>query len=673
MTNRLLSETSPYLRQHADNPVDWFPWGEEALKLAKHQDKPILLSIGYSSCHWCHVMAGESFEDDEIARIMNLHFINIKVDREERPDLDHIYQTAHAMLTGRHGGWPLTLFLSPDQTPFFGGTYFPKAPAYGLPGFREILPKVAAAYGQSRGEIEKYALELRNALLDTVPVNTSSQTELNDSAIRAALESLAKRFDSTWGGFGVAPKFPNPSLLELCMNQRAHAQLSLFTLEKMAEGGIFDQIGGGFCRYSVDQTWTIPHFEKMLYDNGGLIKLYAEAWVKTKNPLFLETVRGIAGWTIREMQAPEGGYYSSLDADSEHVEGKFYRWKHNEIAALLDADEFEVASLYFGLDLPPNFEAHHHLKIERHLDDITPETWKSVETCRLLIDSAKMKLFAAREKRIRPGRDEKILVSWNALMIGGMAKAGRIFGESTWLASAKNASRFIRERMWKAGKLLAAYKDGQARFNAYLDDYAFLLAAQLELMQAWFDIETLDFATQLADALLAHFEDGENGGFYFTSHDHESLLVRQKPAEDGAMPSGNGIAAFALQRLGHLLGEKRYLDASERTLRLFYPSISDHPTAFASLLTALEEKFNPSSIVILSGTMEEFRPWQDALSQRPLPHAMVLAIAHDTPGLPPALDKGNENRFAAWLCKGTLCLPPVFDLDELLHHLDTPS
>ncbi|HQT25355.1 MAG TPA: thioredoxin domain-containing protein, partial [Burkholderiales bacterium] len=583
-------------------------------------------------------------------------------DREERPDLDHVYQAAHVMLTGRHGGWPLTLFLMPDETPFFGGTYFPKEPAYGLPGFKELLPRIAAAYFESRQAIEEHGKALKEALGNTVQKPSDARDELSLEPMHAAFSSLEKMFDPDFGGFGHAPKFPNPTMLDLCLRHPSHERLALFTLEKMKEGGIHDQLGGGFCRYSVDDIWNIPHFEKMLYDNGQLLRLYADAWAITKNPVFRDAAYGIATWATREMQSPEGGYHSSLDADSEHVEGKYYRWSAGEIASLLTEEEFQAARLRFGLDRPPNFEHFHHLYEARSVEAVSKEIGKD---CSAVLESAKKKLFDAREKRARPGRDEKILTSWNALMLSGMAHAARVFGEKSFLRSARRAASFIREKLWQDGRLFATFKDGNAKLNAYLDDYAFLLDAQIELLQAQFEAGDLEFAKAIADSLLSRFEDKNEGGFYFTSHDHESLLFRQKPAEDGAIPSGNGIAAVSLQRLGHVLGEPRYIDAAKGALKLFLPAIGT--AACCSLVKASEEALVPPSIIALTGPDAE--KWHASLSERHLPGSIVLVVPSDMTRLPQTLQKPHEKRTAAWVCRGFECLPPVHDLDELLSAL----
>jgi uncharacterized protein YyaL (SSP411 family) len=593
MPNRLAHETSPYLQQHADNPVDWHPWGEEALKLAREQDKPILLSVGYSACHWCHVMAHESFEDPETAEIMNALFVNIKVDREERPDLDQIYQTAHHLLTQRSGGWPLTMFLTPAQKPFFGGTYFPKISRYGLPGFGELLQKIAAVYREKRSEIDRQNEALFEFLAGTLPAATGA-VEITREPITAAAAQLRSGFDEIHGGLGAAPKFPHPFELAFCLRASRSTgdtrlrDLVILTLRKMALGGIYDQLGGGFCRYSTDTYWLIPHFEKMLYDNGPLLRLYADAWLVTGEPLFKRICEDTAGWVTREMQSPEGGYYSSLDADSEHEEGKFYVWSREEFAALLTEDEYEIAAVYFGVDRAPNFEDQAwNPYVAQPMESVAVKAGRDLLECASLLQSARAKLFAARDKRVRPGRDEKILTSWNALMIEGMAHAARVFRRDDWNLSARRAMDFVTAKMCKQGRLLATYKDGRAHLNGYLDDYAFLLAALLEMLQAEFAAGDLQLATTLADTLLERFEDRVAGGFFFTSDDHEALILRPKPGADNATPSGNGIAVLVLTRLAHLLGESRYLQAADKAVRLFFPAMLRQPGGFSTLCTAL--------------------------------------------------------------------------------------
>jgi uncharacterized protein len=678
MPNRLAHETSPYLQQHAQNPVDWYPWGEEALSLAREQDKPILLSIGYSACHWCHVMAHESFEDPEVAAEMNRHFVNVKVDREERPDLDHIYQTAHQLLTQRAGGWPLTVFLTPEGKPFFAGTYFPKAPRYGMPAFRDLLEHIARAYREQRSAIAEQNESLMAALarMSTTP---TADAKLSPAPLDAAVRALAQTFDDVHGGIGHAPKFPHPFELAYCLRRHAleggelAGLIAKLTLRRMAEGGIYDHLGGGFSRYSVDRFWTIPHFEKMLYDNGPLLALYSDAWLATREPLFEKVARETAAWAIREMQSPEGGYYASLDADSEGEEGKFYVWSREEVEALLTPDEYAVAAPHFGLDLGPNFEERHwHLRITQPLEDIARSLAIPLEAARARIASARTKLLAAREQRVRPGRDEKILTSWNALLVRGMARAYHAFGETQWLDSALRAVDFIRATLWKDGLLLATYKDGRAHLNAYLDDHAFLLDALTELMQADFRTEDLEFARALAERLLARFEDRTHGGFFFVSDDHEELILRPKIGHDGATPSGNAVAAFALQRLGHLLGELRYLEAAERAIRVHWQALERAPGGHTTLLAALEEALVPPRIVILRGAAPELAKWRRALCSVYRPDTLIIALAPQVAPLPPALDKPALAEPTAWVCTGTHCLPPISDLALLMRSLEPP-
>jgi len=671
MPNRLAHETSPYLQQHANNPVDWYAWGEEALKRAREEGKPILLSIGYSACHWCHVMAHESFEDPQIAEQMNRDFINIKVDREERPDIDQIYQQAHHMLSQRSGGWPLTMFLTPDQRPFFSGTYFPKTPRYDLPGFADLLSKIAAVYREQPRAIaaqnEELAGLLERSAAQPAPVSTMSRAPID-----AALTELGRMFDAVHGGFGGAPKFPHPAELELCLESSAARgdanlrHIALHTLRNMAAGGIYDQLGGGFSRYSVDGRWNIPHFEKMLYDNGPLLALYADAWLISRDSLLARVCEETAQWVVREMQSPEGGFYSSLDADSEREEGKFYVWSRAEVAALLTPAEAAVVHPYFGLEQAPNFESvFWHLYVAKPLDRVAGDLGIDLADAERLLQRARSKLFDAREQRVRPGRDDKILTSWNALMIRGLAHAGRVFGREDWIDAACRAADFVRNTLHVDGRLLATYKDGRAHLNAYLDDHAYLIGALLELIQSRFRMADVSFAQTLADALLVRFEDRDAGGFFFTSSDHEKLIARPKPGPDNATPSGNGVAALVLQRLGHLLGEARYLDAAERALRAFYPQMQRHASAFATLCMALGESIVPPAIVVLRGEDGEVQAWSRSMSNAYRPGVMVIPLPDGLRGLPEILNKPQRAGVNAWVCRGVNCLPPIDERGEL--------
>ncbi len=672
--NRLIHQTSPYLLQHAHNPVDWYPWGEEALQRARDEDKPILLSIGYSACHWCHVMERESFEDPEVAQVMNELFVCIKVDREERPDLDKIYQLAHQMLTQRAGGWPLNVFLMPDDhTPFFGGTYFPREPRHGMPAFTDILRRVAAYYTDHRTELEQQNASVRGAF-DRISADSSHKGgNLGPRVLVDAIGGLSHQFDSVHGGFGQAPKFPHPTNLErllrhwaasvLAGNEAGNAlDMARLSLHAMAGGGIYDQVGGGFCRYAVDEAWMIPHFEKMLYDNGPLQAVYTDAARATGEKVFASTAIGIGEWVLREMQSPDGGYFSTLDADSEGEEGKFYVWDADEIKSLVDDSEWDVLETRYQLRGQPNFEGRWHLHVHQSLDDTASALGIPREHAAELLASAHGKLFAARQTRVRPGRDEKILTSWNGLMIKGMARAGRYFDRADFVQSAEHAMDFVRNTLWRDGRLLATTKDDKAHLNAYLDDYAFLADGVLELLQARWRDGDLEFAIALLEVILKHFEDPENGGFFFTSSDHEQLIHRHKSGTDEAIPSGNGVAAQVLLRAGHLLGEPRYLDAAERTLRSLSGEMEHYPHACGALLHALEEYLTPPQTVVLRGDRSALKSWVDRCLQYYAPRRMTLAIPNDAQDLPGVLAaRTPRDGVTAYICSGLSCSEPISD------------
>ncbi len=663
--NHLADETSPYLLQHAHNPVEWYPWGEEALQRARDEDKPILLSIGYSACHWCHVMAHESFEDEETAALMNHYFINIKVDREERPDLDRIYQTAHQLLTRRPGGWPLTMVLTPDQTPFVGGTYFPPVERYGLPGFCDILQRIHEFYTNNRDSIEEQNHSMLRALQQ--PLGQSSG-QLDDTPLQRAREELGGSFDEVHGGFGAAPKFPHVAnlLLLLRMDDKQAQEMALVTLRKMAEGGLLDQLGGGFYRYSVDERWEIPHFEKMLYDNGPLLQCYVEAWQRSGDAFFRRVAERTACWVMREMQLPGGGYCASQDADTDGEEGGFYVWTQKEVASLLNEEEYAVASRHYGLDQPANFEGRWHLKIGDPLEKVATALGHERDKARALQESAAEKLLAARNSRADLGRDDKVLVGWNALMIKSMAYAGLHLEREDFIVSAERAVDFIRKALFRDGRLLASFKDGQPRYNGYLDDYAFLIDALLALLEARWRDSNLHFACELAEALLEHFEDEGQGGFYFTADDHEALIQRPKPFMDESMPAGNGIAAGALLRLGHLTADLHYLDAAEKALRAGWQLMSRYPSAHGAMLCALQEQRRGSELFVLRGTASALEPWRQKLLTAYHPNRQVVVIPPEASGLPEALQqKRPEGEAVAYRCQGLRCLPPVTRLDEL--------
>jgi uncharacterized protein len=673
--NHLAGETSPYLLQHADNPVDWYPWGEAAMSKAARENKPILLSIGYSACHWCHVMAHESFEDPSTAALMNELFVNIKVDREERPDLDKIYQVAQQLLTHGSGGWPLTMFLEPkDQQPFFGGTYFPKEPRYGMPAFSELLLRVEQYYREQGAEIAEQTVQLQEALSRLAP-RGASRVVLDASPFAQARTALERSFDADFGGFTGAPKFPHPTMIDRCL-RHWHATagrespdlkalyMASLTLTRMAQGGIYDQLGGGFARYSVDGFWMIPHFEKMLYDNAQLLCVYARAALATGEALFARAARETADWALRDMRSPEGGFYSSLDADSQGHEGKFYVWSQAEIQPLLTAQEYSAFAPRFGLDRPANFEGRWHLHTYEPIDAIAARLRESPQTVTALIESSRAKLLKTRNARVWPARDEKILTSWNALMIKGLAIASRVLKRPDLADAAFAAADFIGHHLWRDGRLLATYKDGRAHLPAYLDDYAFLADALLELLQTRWRSRDLAFAQELAEVLLTQFEDPQ-GGFFFTARDHETLIHRSKSYADESSPSGNGAAASVLCRLGFLLAETRYLDAAERAVRSAWPAMQDYPLAHMSLINCLEDVLEPLQILVIRGAAPSAAHWATELGVRYAPTRMILAIPSDAQDLPPALAaKLVDQETVAYLCSGMTCTAPLTNLED---------
>ncbi|MDJ0907641.1 MAG: thioredoxin domain-containing protein [Woeseiaceae bacterium] len=679
MPNRLDAETSPYLLQHAENPVDWYPWSDEAFALARERGVPVLLSIGYSACHWCHVMAHESFEDEATAALMNKLFVNVKVDREERPDVDKIYQTAQQLLTQRTGGWPLTMFLSPyDQRPFFGGTYFPNEARYGMPAFGDLLEQIADYYAKNGDDIRVQGDRLVDVFERLEPEPGEGTASINAAPIADAGKRFAQTFDRDYGGFGSAPKFPHPTMIDRLLRQwRGTANdaepdldalfMATLTLKRMADGGIYDHLGGGFCRYSVDQYWQIPHFEKMLYDNGPLLALYAQASLATGDEFFATVASETADWMLDDMRAPNGGFYSSRDADSDGEEGKFYVWTPEEVDELVDGDAGQALKMRYGVDDKPNFEGKWHLTVAKPMEDVAKAIGQSKADTAALIDEARATLLAERSKRIPPGRDDKQLTSWNALAIRGFAIAGRALERDDLGEAAGNAIDFIRSELLIDGRLRAAYKDGRARFSAYLDDHAFMLDAILESLQTRWSSEHLAFAIQLADDLLEHFEDSERGGFWFTANDHEDLMHRPRPFADEATPSGNGIAAFALQRLGFLLGEGRYLAAAERTLVAAWRAMSEYPHGHVSLLTALEEYLEEPEIVIIRGASDEIQRWSQSAAKLYAPRRLVFAIPADAEELPGALaDRAAvDGETVAYRCLGSHCELPVSSWEAL--------
>jgi uncharacterized protein YyaL (SSP411 family) len=674
--NRLINEQSPYLRQHAYNPVDWYPWGEEALARAKAENKPILLSIGYSACHWCHVMEHESFEDQATADLMNALFISIKVDREERPDLDQIYMDAVQAMTGR-GGWPLTMFLTPDREPFFGGTYFPPEDRHGLPGFKRVLTSIAQVYRERARDVAHNVAEIRRALA------AQSDVEETPGALRAQLpleaaQALVPHYDRQAGGLGEAPKFLNSFIFSLFLRlyeqsrDPAWAEMVEHTLTRMAAGGIYDHIGGGFHRYSVDRNWRMPHFEKMLYDNALLPRLYLDAGRALQRSDFLDLARDIFEYVLREMTSPEGGFYSSQDADSEGEEGKFYVWRAAEVRSVLDSQLAPFAERYFDIVAEGSFEGANILHRVLDLEESARLLGLTREEAERRLAEIRKLLFAARQRRVPPGRDEKILTAWNGLMIGALAEGGLALGEPRYLAAARRAVDFVMTRLWDGRRLRRSFKDSAARFNAYLEDYATMANALTDLYEATLDWSYLDQARALCAVVLEHFAHPDKGGFFFTADDHEQLMLRGKPAFDGSTPSGNSEMVMALLRLHAYTGEERYLAAAQRTLELYAGAMAANPFAFGHLLEAVDRYHRGAQEIVLVGdpASPEFGEWHRLLGSWYLPNRALFAVDPariDRGFVPPAAaGKGQiDGRMTAYVCRNFTCSPPQTSLEGL--------
>ncbi|MGD8927800.1 MAG: thioredoxin domain-containing protein [Lysobacterales bacterium] len=680
MMNRLHNESSLYLRQHAANPVHWQPWDQRALDEARSRGVPILLSIGYSACHWCHVMAHESFEHAPTADLMNRLFVNIKVDREERPDLDRVYQLSHQLLTGRGGGWPLTVFLDPDgQVPFFAGTYFPLERRYGMPAFREVLQAVHQWYSEKGDEVADQNRKL-TAALDRIQAPEPGAAdapgpEQAAALLRRAADQVESRLDRASGGYGGAPKFPQAPLLQAVawLGGTDHPQLEdglVFSLERMASSGLRDHLDGGFFRYCVDATWTIPHFEKMLYDNAQLLPLYAEAASRSGNPLLREAAEGIAGWLVDEMRQAGGAYAASIDADADGEEGGFHVWTPEQVSALLEGRALQVFTSAYGLDRPANFENRAWHLVRHRTDAELARSFSMDEpTIREELAGAREMLRRARSDRIHPTLDDKQLGSWNALLAAGFVRAGRALERQDWLDRADEILAFVRRELWSAGQLHAVYNRGEARLAAYLDDYAWLLDALLERLQARWSAEWLGFAIEIADAMLERFEDEAHGGFYFSDAAVEVPVTRSMVWQDDATPCGNAAAARALFRLGRLLGEPRFERAASRCVARSASVLEQSTLALASMLPALSEAADPPLHLVISGGRPEdrrkFRQWVDARYRLD-----CYALDPNDDALPGVLaEYRSADCVTAWLCRGTHCMPPVStreDLERLL-------
>ncbi len=662
MGNRLAQETSPYLLEHADNPVDWFPWGDEALTRARSAHKPILLSIGYSACHWCHVMARESFEDPETAALMNRDFVSIKVDREERPDLDQVYMRAVQGMTGS-GGWPMTVFLLPDGTPFFAGTYFPPADRFGMPSFKRVLTAVADAFTKRPADVEETAAQVRDFLRrPSVPLAVG---ELAPALLDEAAAQLERDVDPAHGGFGGAPKFPQPMLVEVLMRhhvrtgQPAALEMALQTLRAMAAGGMNDQLGGGFHRYSVDERWLVPHFEKMLYDNALLARAYLDAWQLTHDPAFRRVVDATLGFVLREMRSPEGGFYSSLDADSEGEEGRFYLWTPQELEAALGADQANVLAGAFDVTAAGNFEGRNILH---------PVASGAIE----ILDGARERLMASRAQRVRPHRDEKVIAGWNGLMLRAFADAGRVLDRRDLVMAAEANARFLLSHMRQGGRMRRSYKDGRAPLAGYLEDQAAVADGLLGLYEATFDPRWLDALRALVNEMVTAFWDETQRAFFDSAADQERLVARPQDVTDNAIPSGTSLAVDVLLRAGMLLGEPSWTDKARATLERLAPTAAKAPLAFGRLLAALD--FHLGRVVELAVVAQPGDASADRLLDVVREHYLpnrLLAVGASDLGIPLLADRrAIDGKATAYLCEHFVCQAPTADPAELARQLD---
>ena len=674
-TNRLVHETSPYLLQHAHNPVDWYSWGDEAFEKAKSQNKPVLLSIGYSACHWCHVMERESFENEKIAALMNELFINIKVDREERPDLDEIYMNAVQMLTGR-GGWPMTVFLTPEGKPFYGGTYFPPEDRQGMPGFPRVLVGVAQAYREKPQDVEKSVEQILTAL-QRMSQSRESGRNFSSAIIGETAEQIARAYDSQHGGLGQAPKFPNAGVYELFLRHYHHSKRQRFldmvthTLTKMAEGGIYDHLGGGFHRYSVDEKWLVPHFEKMLYDNAQLVRVYAQVHCATGNPLFKRVMEETVDYLLREMLHREGGFYSTQDADSEGEEGKFFVWTPDQIAAVVGEEASEIFCRIYDVTEHGNFEGKNILHPVLTIDQGSKLFKKDARAIEALLAEAKAKLFEVRERRVKPFRDEKIILSWNGLALSGLAEAIKISPKPEYVEAANNTVEFIFAKMFRDGHLLHTYKEGTAKYLGYLDDYAFFAAALIDLYETTFNRANLKRAVQLADIMVREFRDEGNGAFFYTGKSHEQLISRSKPVFDGSIPSGNAIATQLLLRLYHLTGIEDYLKRAEEILRSYYDAMEGQPFGFAHLLCALDLYLNKPKEIVVVGKRETsaIAELVREINSLYLPNKTLQLVGPNEPleRISPLLQGKNpvDGKPTVYVCQNFTCSAPVTSWQEL--------
>ena len=667
-TNKLINETSPYLLQHAHNPVEWFPWGEEAFAKAKSEDKPLLVSIGYSACHWCHVMEHESFEDEAIARIMNENFVNIKVDMEERPDVDQIYMTFVQLTTGR-GGWPMNVFITPDKLPFFGGTYFPPSPRFNMPSWPQILSSISEAWRERREELLNSANDILGELR-RVGVTEPSRAGLSADQMDSAFQSFERSFDRTNGGFGGAPKFPPSMSLEFLLrywnrtgNENA-LEMVAFTARKMAEGGMYDQLGGGFHRYAVDAVWLVPHFEKMLYDNAQLIRIYLHLYQITRDEFFKRIAVDTLEYVRREMLDEAGGFYSSQDADSEGEEGKFFVWTPAEVVEILGEDDARIFSFYYDVSEEGNFEGSNILHVTYSREAAARALKMDVDELDSILERSRGRLFEHREKRVKPFRDEKVLTAWNGLMLAAFAEAGAILDNSEYLEIARRTADFLLAELQSGGRLLRTWKDGSAKLNGYIEDYANLADGLIALYQASGELRYLTEAKRLADLMITEFWDEENGGFYFTSNDHEELIVRNKDFYDNATPSGNSAAADVLLRLAKFYGEDKYERFGVTVIRMAAPQLARYPQGFGRTLSVTE--FHLSRVKEIAIVGARGNELASEIYATYLPASVVAMTDGEGIDLPLLAErKAVEGKPTAFVCENFVCQRPVTTVNEL--------
>src|SRR5437764_3639768 len=683
-TNRLSNETSPYLLQHAHNPVDWFAWSDEAFEKARKEDKPILLSIGYAACHWCHVMAHESFENEEIARLMNEHFVNIKVDREERPDLDQIYMNAVQMMTG-HGGWPMTVFLTPEGVPFYGGTYFPPEDRYNMAGFPRVLLGVAEAYRTRPDEVTETVVSMLGELRRIGHTSESNEV-LTVDLLNDAERRIARSYDQRYGGFGSAPKFPAAMNLEFLLRQYYRTgrsetlEMILNTCRKMAEGGMYDQLGGGFHRYSTDARWLVPHFEKMLYDNALLSRLYLHIYQQTKDEFYKRIAEETLDYVVREMTNERGGFYSTQDADSEGHEGKFFVWSVDEVKEILGADDGALFSAFYDVTSAGNFEGKNILHVEQRVEDVAKKAGVSAENLQEVLARGRRKLFEARERRVKPARDEKVLTAWNGLMLASFAEAAVILERKDYREIAERCAEFILENLRRDGLLLRTYKDGQSKLNGYLEDYAFFIDGLLALYQTTGTLRWLTEALTLVERMIKEFWDEEDGGFFYTGKSHEELIVRSKDYFDNATPSGNSVAAEVLLYLTELTGNEDYSRKAVTIFRISRDPLTRYASAFGRLLGALDFYLStPKEIAIIGeSNADDTRALLHEVWTRYLPNkivaratesdqraAEVVPLLRDRPMI--------EGRATAYVCENYTCQKPANSPEELGRQLTTST